>query len=65
MWARRNTPLEREFEMTQGMTHHDGTGTLTASALRNNATGDPPPCIVGNHTPARYAIRRCNKYTGF
>jgi hypothetical protein len=51
--------------MTQGMTHHDGTGTLTASALRNNATGDPPPCIVGNHTPARYAIRRCNKYTGF
>ena len=48
-------------------------GTLTAiahpaeyfsSALRNKAPGDPPPYIVGNHTPARYAIRLWNKYTG-
>ena len=28
-----------------------------SSALRNKALGDPPPYLLGNHTPSRYAAR--------
>jgi hypothetical protein len=65
--------LDRGIDVAQGIIEHDGLAALAAighpreylsSFLRNKALADPPPYILGNHTPARYAILLWNKYAG-
>jgi triacylglycerol lipase len=63
----------KALDVTRGVIAHDGESVLESIAhpdafrQRVMLTGpwiDPPPYVVGNHTPARYAIRIWNFYSG-
>jgi triacylglycerol lipase len=65
--------LVRGLDAAQGIMEHDGLAALAAvthpkeylsSALRNRALGDPPPYLLGNHTPSRYATILWGRYFG-
>jgi hypothetical protein len=60
-------------DATAGMVAHDGAAAIVglahpakfvSVALDRGAPPDPPPFLVGNHTPARYPIRIWNHYSG-
>jgi triacylglycerol lipase len=65
--------FDKFADMAQGIIAHDGPAALKEIGHPSDLfwqlrkTGpwvDPPPYIVGNHTPARYAIRIWNCYSG-
>jgi hypothetical protein len=65
--------FDKGMDVAQGIIAHDGAAAITAighpaqylSQARNTVPlVNPPPYIVGNHTPARYAIRIWNYYSG-
>jgi triacylglycerol lipase len=65
--------FDKFADMAQGIIAHDGFGGLERIGhpaqffwqLRDTGPWiDPPPYIVGNHTPARYSIHICNYYSG-
>jgi pimeloyl-ACP methyl ester carboxylesterase len=68
--------LFRLTDFGNGVRDHGGASVLRAiadlpqailaalSALKREKLVDPPPYIVGNHTPARYAIHIWNHYSG-
>jgi hypothetical protein len=65
--------LEKWLDATAGIAEHDGTAaiseaahsaTFVSLAAKRGTVRDPPPFLVGNHTPARYAIRISNYYAG-
>ena len=64
--------FDKFVDMAQGIVAHDGTTALAEIGhpaeyfrrIRNTGPWvDPPPYIVGNHTPARYAIDIWNFYS--
>jgi triacylglycerol lipase len=65
--------FDKGIDVGKGIVAHDGIAALTAighpdqflsRALQSGPLVDPPPYIIGNHTPARYAIRIWNFYSG-
>lgn len=64
--------FDKFTDMAQGIIAHDGPAALKeighpAEFWRLRKAGpwvDPPPYIVGNHTPARYSIHIWNYYCG-
>lgn len=65
--------FDKAMDLAQGIIEHDGTSALKdighpADFFWNlRATGpwvDPPPYVVGNHTPARYATHIWNYHSG-
>jgi triacylglycerol lipase len=65
--------LFKAADVVQGIVAHDGAAILQEvthpqeflKQYRDAAPlVDPPPFIIGNHTPARYAIRIWNYYSG-
>jgi len=65
--------LLKAADVVQGIAAHDGKAILQEIAhpqefLKRYRDArllvDPPPFIIGNHTPARYAIRIWNYYSG-
>jgi hypothetical protein len=63
----------RALDVTRGVIAHDGEAVLESIAHPDEYLQkvkqtlplvDPPPYLVGNHTPARYAIRIWNFYSG-
>jgi hypothetical protein len=67
------SPLYKFDDAAEGVLAHDGPALLNVIVdledYRQNVMlvgpwVDPPPYIVGNHTPARYSIRIWNFYSG-
>jgi triacylglycerol lipase len=65
--------LDKWVDATPGIAAHDGSAALSnlahpakfvSLAQERGAVVDPPPYLLGNHTPARYAIRIWNHYSG-
>jgi len=65
--------FDKGIDVAEGIIAHDGRAALAAigqprefltAALHAAPLADPPPYIIGNHTPARYAIRIWNYYSG-
>ena len=65
--------FDKWIDATQGVLAHDGPAAISgiadpakfvSVAAERGALPDPPPFLVGNHTPARYAIRIWNHYSG-
>jgi triacylglycerol lipase len=68
-----SSEFDKFTDMAQGIIAHDGLAGLDRIGhpakffwkLRDTVPWvDPPPYIVGNHTPARYSIHICNYYSG-
>jgi triacylglycerol lipase len=67
------TEFEKGIDVTQGIIAHDNAALLSAigrpsqflsQAMETVPLVDPPPYIIGNHTPARYAIHIWNFHSG-
>ena len=65
--------FDKWVDATAGVVAHDGTSAISeishpakfiSLAAERGALPDPPPFLIGNHTPARYAIRIWNQYSG-
>jgi triacylglycerol lipase len=65
--------VEKWLDATPGVMAHDGIAAagsianpakFVSLAAEIGAVPDPPPYLLGNHTPARYAIRIWNYYSG-
>ena len=65
--------FDKSMDLAQGIIDHDGLSALKDIGhpadffWRVRKTGpwvDPPPYVVGNHTPARYAVHIWNYYSG-
>jgi hypothetical protein len=65
--------LDKASDVTRGIFTHDGESALKMighpldfckNVMRTEPLVDPPPYVLGNHTPARYAIRIWNFYSG-
>jgi triacylglycerol lipase len=65
--------FDKGIDVGKGIAQHDGIAALSAighpaqflsKVLQGKPLVDPPPYIIGNHTPARYAIRIWNHYSG-
>jgi hypothetical protein len=65
--------LVKWLDATAGIAAHDGTAaiseiahpaTFVSLAAKRGTLPDPPPFLLGNHTPARYAVRIWNHYSG-
>jgi len=65
--------LETWIDATAGIAKHDGMAAIgeavhpaafVSLAANRGTMSDPPPFLVGNHTPARYTIRIWNCYAG-
>jgi len=65
--------LDKWVDATSGIVAHDGAAAASdiahpakfvSLAEEREAPPDPPPFLLGNHTPARYAIRIWNHYSG-
>ncbi|HEX7287915.1 MAG TPA: lipase family protein [Candidatus Angelobacter sp.] len=65
--------LFKSADVVRGIVAHDGEGILEEimhpreflERYKNTVPlVDPPPFIIGNHTPARYSVRIWNYYTG-
>jgi triacylglycerol lipase len=65
--------FEKWVDVTPGIVEHDGAAcisdvahpaTFVSLAKEREGLVDPPPYLVGNHTPARYAIQIWNHYSG-
>jgi hypothetical protein len=65
--------FDKWVDATPGIVAHDGTAAISDTAHpakfvsvaeERGALPDPPPYLLGNHTPARYAIRIWNHYSG-
>jgi len=70
-----DNPLEavKLADMAEGIIAHDGANAIIhvkdplhwlANLWKNPPYIDPPPYLLGNHTPARYSIRIWNFYSG-
>ena len=64
---------DKFLDASAGALEHDGAAAiidivhparLISLAEEPGPLPDPPPFLVGNHTPARYAIRIWNYYSG-
>jgi triacylglycerol lipase len=65
--------FDKWLDATPGIVEHDGgaavhdiahPSTFISLAESRGAVPDPPPFLLGNHTPARYPIRIWNHYSG-
>jgi triacylglycerol lipase len=65
--------FDKGIDVAQGIAAHDGAAGVSAighpaqflsRAVKSERLVDPPPYIIGNHTPARYAIHIWNYYSG-
>ena len=65
--------FDKALDVTQGTLIHDGQASLKAighveefckNVILTGPWVDPPIYMVGNHTPARYAVRIWNHYSG-
>jgi len=65
--------LDKWADATPGIIEHDTAATISniahparfvSLAAERGMMLDPPPYLLGNHTPARYAIRIWNHYSG-
>jgi triacylglycerol lipase len=64
--------FDKAIDVSKGIVDHDGIAALSAighpaeylsRARQVGPLVDPPPYIIGNHTPARYAIHIWNYYS--
>jgi hypothetical protein len=64
--------FDKSVDVAQGVIAHDGLAVLQAignareflsAALKTEPLVDPPPYIIGNHTPNRYGIQIWNYYS--
>jgi triacylglycerol lipase len=65
--------FDKWVDATRGIVEHDGVAAISdlahpakfvSVAEERGDLPDPPPYLLGNHTPARYAIRIWNHYSG-